>query len=70
MELYDFMLFHQKSFLFIDLLNLRGSDIEFNPVFFSYVTIEKGGILHWFIDSARVTDEILSHFNKQTVQVS
>lgn len=37
------------------LLNLRGSDIEFNPVFFSYAILYKGNEnLELFIDAQKV----------------
>jgi Xaa-Pro aminopeptidase len=43
------------------LLNLRGSDIDFNPVFFSYLLVEKGEInrVHLFIRQSKV-----SHLNE------
>ena len=45
------------------LLNLRGSDIDYNPVFFSYLTFyvpssdEEAVKIHLFINSAKVSDE-------------
>lgn len=38
-------------------LNLRGSDIPYNPVFFSFVIIEKD-VLRIFIDASRYTKEV------------
>lgn len=38
-------------------LNLRGSDIPYNPVFFSFVIIEKD-VLRIFIDESRYTKEV------------
>lgn len=50
------------------MFNLRGSDIDYNPVFFSYalVTLED---LYLFVDPSRVTDEILKHFEGNQVTV-
>ena len=36
------------------LLNVRGSDIEFNPVVISYATLDAQGSLRWYIDRAKV----------------
>ena len=40
--------------------NLRGADIEFNPVFISYAVIEKEKA-HLFIDTGKITDEVRRH---------
>lgn len=45
-------------------LNLRGSDIEFNPVFFSYVIIGDN-CFTLFINSKQVGKEVLDHLNEQ-----
>jgi len=45
------------------LLNLRGSDIQFNPVFFSYIIIGTTSI-HLFINEERLTIEVKSHLSK------
>jgi Xaa-Pro aminopeptidase len=50
------------------ILNLRGSDINSNPVFFSYVIITDKDVL-FFIEESRVTDEIRTHFTKNNVNV-
>ncbi|XP_070541372.1 xaa-Pro aminopeptidase 1-like isoform X2 [Ptychodera flava] len=42
------------------LFNLRGSDIEYNPVFFSYAVIGTDSV-HLFIDESKVTDAIKRH---------
>ncbi|CAD5113261.1 DgyrCDS2439 [Dimorphilus gyrociliatus] len=42
------------------LLNLRGSDIVFNPVFFSYVIITVKNV-YLFIDPAKVTNSVREH---------
>lgn len=47
------------------LLNLRGSDIEFNPVFFSYVIVSANSTFTLFIDPRQVTDEIKEHFGQE-----
>lgn len=49
-------------------LNLRGSDIDYNPVFFSYVIITKTD-LFFFIDETKLPSDITSHFEKNDVNV-
>lgn len=44
------------------LLNLRGSDITYNPVFFAYVVLTHDEI-HFFIDSHRLDDRVKKHLN-------
>jgi Xaa-Pro aminopeptidase len=59
---------HIHAMIFQDLadiawtLNLRGNDIEFNPVFISYLIVfpEK---LELYIDSAKITPEVRSYLN-------
>lgn len=51
------------------LLNLRGSDIEYNPVFFSFVVLSHDS-LNFFVDETRVTDEIKDHFKNENVDVT
>lgn len=46
-------------------LNLRGSDIGYNPVFFSYVIVTKTGYIV-FIDPQKYVPEIESHLRKET----
>jgi Xaa-Pro aminopeptidase len=53
----------------LDLLNLRGSDIESNPVFFAYGIVTTDDIF-LFIEPSRVTDEIRTHFTANNVQVT
>lgn len=43
------------------LLNLRGADIMYNPVFFSYVIVTKDDI-HLFINKKRITSAMDKHF--------
>lgn len=50
------------------LLNLRGSDIEFNPVFFSFVVVKQDS-LHFFVSEERVTPQVLDHFRKENIDV-
>lgn len=38
------------------LLNLRGSDIEYNPVFFAYVVVTMEEV-HFFVDKSKLTEE-------------
>jgi Xaa-Pro aminopeptidase len=51
-------------------MNLRGSDIEYNPVFFSYALVTTTD-LYLFIDELKVTPAVLQHFtsNNATVQL-
>uniref|UniRef100_A0A8D8VMY0 Xaa-Pro aminopeptidase 1 n=1 Tax=Cacopsylla melanoneura TaxID=428564 RepID=A0A8D8VMY0_9HEMI len=51
------------------LLNLRGSDIEFNPVFFSYVIVTDSSI-QLFIEESRVSDTIRNHFNQENCPIT
>jgi len=45
------------------LFNLRGSDIAYNPVFFSYAIVTMDDV-KLFIDESRVTNEIREHLNR------
>ena len=45
------------------LLNLRGSDIPFNPVFFSWVVIKSNGQVHLFVDSSKISLAVRQHLN-------
>ncbi|KAI0253354.1 Creatinase/aminopeptidase [Lactifluus subvellereus] len=49
------------------LFNLRGADIEFNPVFFGYAVVAADGAI-LFLDPAQVSQEVLSHLG-QDVQL-
>jgi len=51
------------------LLNLRGSDIQYNPVFFSYVVISMDQV-HLFIDEAKVMPAVYTHFIDEGIQVT
>ncbi|XP_053678309.1 xaa-Pro aminopeptidase ApepP [Anopheles nili] len=50
------------------LLNLRGSDIDYNPVFFSYVIVTPDA-LHLFIDDAQMHPSVEEHFRANGVAV-
>lgn len=50
------------------LLNLRGSDIDYNPVFFSYVIISLNKV-HFFVDAQKINDEIRQHFHSENLNV-
>eukprot|EP00835_Amoeboradix_gromovi_P000751 NODE_28_length_33831_cov_0.361200.p6 type:complete len:588 gc:universal NODE_28_length_33831_cov_0.361200:5176-3413(-) len=44
------------------ILNLRGSDVPFNPVFFSYLVVESSKS-HLFIDSSKLSGEVMEYLN-------
>lgn len=46
-------------------LNLRGSDIEYNPVFFSYVIIKEDATFTLFVDPDQVTEEVKEHLRRE-----
>lgn len=48
-------------------LNLRGSDIDYNPVFFSYVLVTLDD-LFFFIDESKLSGSIHDHFRTNEVQ--
>ncbi|XP_066251051.1 xaa-Pro aminopeptidase 1 [Euwallacea similis] len=50
-------------------LNLRGSDIDYNPVFFSYVIISANSTFTLFIDSRQATDEVKGHLKSEAGNV-
>ncbi|XP_071447927.1 xaa-Pro aminopeptidase 1 [Hetaerina americana] len=52
------------------LLNLRGSDIPYNPVFFSYLVITGNSHVHLFIDEGKITHAVRSHFGDEGLQVT
>ena len=51
---------------FIGLLNLRGSDIQYNPVFFSWVVVKSNSEVHLFVDSDKVTHSVRQHLNLES----
>uniref|UniRef100_A0A2M4AFN2 Putative xaa-pro aminopeptidase n=1 Tax=Anopheles triannulatus TaxID=58253 RepID=A0A2M4AFN2_9DIPT len=50
------------------LLNLRGTDIDYNPVFFAYVIVTPDE-LHLFIDPVQVGPPVLEHFGANGAEV-
>ncbi|XP_065081574.1 xaa-Pro aminopeptidase ApepP-like [Ochlerotatus camptorhynchus] len=50
------------------LLNLRGSDIRYNPIFFGYVIVSRGQIL-LFTNPDRINETIQEHFRSEGITV-
>jgi hypothetical protein len=48
---------------------LRGSDISYNPVFFSYVVVSMDQV-HLFVDEAKLTPAVHNHFSDEDLQVT
>uniref|UniRef100_A0AAG5DP99 Aminopeptidase P N-terminal domain-containing protein n=1 Tax=Anopheles atroparvus TaxID=41427 RepID=A0AAG5DP99_ANOAO len=48
------------------LLNLRGSDISYNPVFFAYLLVSHGN-LHLFTSTERINETIREHFRAEGI---
>ena len=46
------------------LLNLRGSDIQYNPVFFSYVVVAEDRV-YLFVNEGQVTDSVIKHLKPE-----
>lgn len=51
------------------LLNLRGSDICYNPVFFAFVVLSNRKV-HLFIDEKKIDLAVRNHFNKEDLPIS
>ncbi|MDO5104642.1 aminopeptidase P family protein [Capnocytophaga sp.] len=49
-------------------LNLRGSDVAYNPVFLGYVVLSKNDAI-LFVDKAKVTAEVENHLKKSGVAI-
>lgn len=62
-------MFSYSAMNFIGLLNLRGSDIEYNPVFFAYVIITNDELHIYLLNEQRFTDKIYNHFYTEDVDV-
>ena len=45
------------------LLNVRGSDVEFNPVFFAYVVVSVDDVV-LFVEPSKVSEEVRGHFGE------
>lgn len=50
------------------LLNLRGYDVDFNPVFYAYLWVEKKNVV-LFIDPKKVKTALLIDLGKQNIQI-
>ncbi|KAG5930669.1 hypothetical protein E4U42_000009 [Claviceps africana] len=50
------------------LFNLRGNDIPYNPVFFSYATITPEEVL-LYVDESKLTDDCISHLDASRVRI-
>ncbi|XP_043266621.1 xaa-Pro aminopeptidase ApepP-like [Venturia canescens] len=50
------------------LMNLRGSDIPYNPVFFAYVVLTQDEV-HFFVDQSRITPEADKQMKDEGVDV-
>jgi Xaa-Pro aminopeptidase len=50
------------------LLNLRGSDISYNPVFFSYATVSQKDVT-LFISESKITPNVHKHFETEGLNV-
>jgi Xaa-Pro aminopeptidase len=49
-------------------LNLRGTDIPFNPVFLAYMVVERARV-RVYIDDERLSNEVMEHLKKAGVRV-
>lgn len=45
------------------MLNLLGSDIEYNPVFYSYLLVSEQGSTLWVQDCAALSDEVKAYLD-------
>lgn len=50
-------------------MNLRGSDIEYNPVFFSYVILTLNEV-HLFIDENKLSPSVREHFTSEEINIT
>lgn len=51
------------------LLNMRGTDIPYNPIFFAYVIVTQKNI-HFFVDSSKLPPTYEQHFQDNNIQVT
>lgn len=65
MHVYCCVIFH---ILVSGLLNLRGSDITYNPVFYSYVIVTHTDV-HLFIDDKKLDSTVSEHFKSENLSV-
>lgn len=61
LSIQDFNL-EKMNLLFTGLLNLRGKDIRYNPVFYAFVLVSMDEIQLFVLDRSRITSEIEQHF--------
>ena len=50
------------------ILNLRGSDVEYNPVFMSYLVITSTEI-NLFVDKSKLSKDIIDYLNNNNVLI-
>ena len=50
------------------LFNLRGSDIDYNPVFFAYAVVSPDNV-HLFVDPAQVSQDVRAQLGQEKVQL-
>lgn len=55
-------------YIYTGLMNLRGSDIDFNPVFFAYVIITLYDVF-LMVDSSKLPKTIEEHFKDNNIRV-
>uniref|UniRef100_T1IM68 Aminopeptidase P N-terminal domain-containing protein n=1 Tax=Strigamia maritima TaxID=126957 RepID=T1IM68_STRMM len=48
------------------LLNLRGSDIDYNPVFFSYIVLTQHSV-HFLVDETKLSNTVLNHLKPENL---
>lgn len=51
------------------LLNLRGSDIEFNPVFYSYLTITDDKKIVLYVDNKKFDSNVYEYLTKNEIEI-
>lgn len=51
-------------------LNLRGSDIPYNPVFYSFLTLQTGGAGTLYLQSASLNDDVRKHLSDLGIQIA
>ncbi|MDD3383836.1 MAG: aminopeptidase P family protein [Bacilli bacterium] len=51
------------------ILNLRGNDITFNPVFLSYLIINTSGNHHLFIEKNKLNEEVIENLEKNNISI-
>jgi Xaa-Pro aminopeptidase len=51
------------------LLNLRGSDIPYNPVFFAYASVSPSEVC-LFVDKEKLSPEVEQHFKDEGLEVN